>query len=223
MGVVMEVDEAVEEFSVGGLESFDIEIVGVVPLMCHNVRMASPFDPFTRALKKITAKKKNQTDDDRIMASKVEFFGGMYWLNDGGFAEDSEVGAKDFNCDTPIMPGANIEACIRDGAKVTRSGQNAIAGISVPEDSPIIYSGPKGGEELWASGKFADTRSVKIQKNVIDRTRPIFRQWSLKFTVYYDTEVIANEDTVRGFIREAGRIKGIGDYHPRFGRFRIAE
>jgi hypothetical protein len=42
----------------------------------------------------------------------------------------------------------------------------------------------------------------------------------LEFTIKYDAERIG-KDTLKQILEEAGATKGIGDYRPKFGRFKV--
>jgi hypothetical protein len=48
----------------------------------------------------------------------------------------------------------------------------------------------------------------------------MFRQWELDFTVHYLPDIL-NDAQVREAMVTAGRIIGLGDYRPKFGRFDV--
>ena len=72
-------------------------------------------------------------------------------------------------------------------------------------------------------GKFEiDKRPVVINRARIIRCRPRFDKWSLKFTMMVQEEQLPIE-VLQEILEYAGRYIGVGDYRPRFGRFRIVE
>ncbi len=67
-----------------------------------------------------------------------------------------------------------------------------------------------------------DVRPVVIQRNRVVKGRPKFNKWELSFTISYDEKRIKKE-RIAEILDEAGAAKGIGDYRPKFGRFKVVE
>jgi hypothetical protein len=110
---------------------------GTAPLLCHNIRLADPFDPIVRAIKEISGKRK-KTDEDLQRMERLEFEGGLY-LDENG----------------PTMPGASIEKCLVEGARVTKQGKQVERGLIVTEmEIPLQYDGPRDVEGLWDDPQF---------------------------------------------------------------------
>jgi hypothetical protein len=201
-----------------GLKQLTFRIKGVAPLITHNGRLSDPLDPVSVALSKaVKDQKKRKTDDMLVEVSRVEFLGGLYIGDDGG----------------PCIPGEVMEACIRTGAKATKEGKSVQAGLICDGNFPIIYQGPRDPDKLWAEGHkesdagpmdgrlFVDRRRVRVGQAAVMRTRPIFREWELKFSVYYDPGLI-NRGSLVDFVNAAGR-SGLCENRPRFGRFEVVE
>ena len=55
-------------------------LTGVAPLMMHNGRLSDPLDPWAKAMKKVTEKKK-KTEADYEELSRLEFLGSLYLLD----------------------------------------------------------------------------------------------------------------------------------------------
>lgn len=185
------------------LQTLSFRLTGISPLLMHNDRLADPLDEFAREMKKITSKKK-KTDEDHEALARLEFLGGLYY-RDGVY-----------------MPLRCIEATIRDAAKMTKRGkdvQRAITAIGIDEErARFIYAGPKDAEALF-NQKFYDRRTVRVQMARNMRTRPKFNTgWQVEFDLAYDEEIF-NEDTVIDVVDTAGRLVGLCDYRPRYGRF----
>lgn len=180
-----------------------VQATGTRPLLMHNVRLASPLDPYAKQIKEISAKR-NKTEDDREAIAKIEFQGGLYF--------DENLG--------PYIPGTMILACLNDGAKVTRSGKKVERGVEPSElINPLAYIGPRTREGLWENPDFVDVRSVKVVTARVDRTRPIFREWQLDFDLYVDPDILSFDEVSR-IVDDAGRLSGIGDYRKMYGRFK---
>lgn len=177
---------------------------GTRPLLMHNVRLASPLNPYAKQLKALNAKR-NKTDEDRLAIARVEFEGSLYF--------DEEIG--------PYIPGPNLLASLIEGGRLTKAGKKIERGVNVDDlVMPLIYRGPRDVESLWGGGEseFVDMRTVVVQRNKVDRCRPIFRQWAFEADILLDPAVI-DLDEFTEVARNAGAMAGIGDYRRMYGRF----
>jgi hypothetical protein len=91
-----------------------------------------------------------------------------------------------------------------------------------PEEEYAVICNGKGKPATKYS---IDTRRAVVQRNGVLRSRARFElPWSLTFTLIYD-EAIANPETMRDILHDAGNRIGIGDYRPArwgwFGRFEV--
>lgn len=69
---------------------------------------------------------------------------------------------------------------------------------------------------------YLDKRRVTIQRNGINRVRPAMRAgWSATFDVMILLPEYIDRNTIRETIESAGRLCGVGDFRPTFGRFGI--
>jgi hypothetical protein len=191
-------------------ETIRATIKGVVPTILCNGQAADPLNPFCKDLKKISSKK-NKTEDDHRALAKTEFFSCMY------------VDEKD----QPCWPSDNIESMIIKAAAKQRKGTDAKAGVFVDGHAPIIYEGPKTPKGLWSYKKMENNpfvlRSlVSVNRSRVVRTRPIFRDWSLKFDVHYLTDMFDKEQVIH-IIETAGRVIGLSDWRPKYGRFQLVD
>ena len=201
-----------------GYKELTFHIKGIVPLVLHNGLLSDPLDPRSTALKKaVKANAKTKTEETAVEMSRMEFLGGLYVDDDGA----------------PCIPGEVMEACIRTGAKQTKDGKAVQAGLFADGNFPIIYQGPKDADGLWddrgkgkheglmAGRRFVDRRRCRVGQAAVMRTRPIFREWELIFTVSFDPQLL-NKDNVIDFVKAAGRC-GLCEMRPRFGRFEVVE
>ena len=179
-----------------------LHIKGVSPLILHNGNLANPINPLVIEMKKISSKRK-KTDADHSELARLEWLGSLYIKN--GII---------------VVPGELIEAVAIDGAKKKRQGPQAKVGIFVEEPTDLIYDGPKDPNELINDENFRITAGVVISRSRIMRTRPIFYKWELKPIVTYEDSVV-DLNVVLDFFESAGRLCGMGDWRPKFGRFEI--
>ena len=113
-------------------------------------------------------------------------------------------------------PSTWIEACLREAAKDFKQGKrtyrNTILSSVFCEQEKIPLH-KKTYDEV-------DIRPVVIQRNRIVKGRPKFNTWELEFVLNYD-ETRIKKDILKQILEEAGATKGIGDYRPKFGRFKV--
>lgn len=183
-------------------QTLRFRLSSVSPLVVHNGQLADPLNPIAKAMRKVS-QKRAKTEADFEELARLEFLGGLY-LHDG----------------EPCIPGTLIEATLTEAAKKNRRGQQAKAGLLSDGMFPLQYEGPRNPDELWADQKFRLVAGVKVQRNRIMRTRPIFRDWSCEVSVDFLPDQL-NPGEVEEMFRTAGAIVGIGDWRPKFGRFTV--
>jgi hypothetical protein len=184
-----------------------LEVTGTSPLLMHNSRLADPLDPIVKAVKSISGKRIKTEADHEAMA-RLEFEGGLYL--------DDQLG--------PVVPGANIERSLVEGARITKSGKKIERGLFVLDPYvQLIYNGPRTAAELWDKG-FISRLSVGVTTNRVMRTRPQFTEWALQAEAEVDAFVL-NPTDLQAIAETAGRMVGIGDYRPgkggSYGRYSV--
>lgn len=185
-------------------ENVKVKIVGVSALIMHNGQTASPLNEFAKRLKEITAVRK-KTDEHIQQISEIEFHAGLY-LNEQGRV---------------IIPGEVMEATIVNGAKKFKLGKHFKAGLMVPEDILLKYEGPKDLAKLLKDERLYLRKIVKIGMAKVLRTRPIFHvPWSIEFNVSFLPDILKMEEIKQAMIA-AGRVVGLCDWRPRYGRFEV--
>lgn len=184
-----------------------IRIEGVAPLIMHSLQGLDPQNPLTRRAKEINAKRTKKTDADLEELVEIDFMQGCYYSKDPGF----------------YIPAPNVLACIRDGAKAERKGKNVESGFVVlGEKIPLILpmNEPQTPDGRFKAGLF-NQAGVRVSQARVLRTRPIFHDWAMEFQALMDTGVLNGQDLQRAIVT-AGLRKGLGDWRPAFGRFRLA-
>jgi hypothetical protein len=167
---------------------------GLTPLVMTNVRMANPYDVFSQKYKEITdIKAKDRTEEQMGLAFRIQWEGYQY--------RDDKLG--------PILPGDNIEACLKEGGRKLKLGKRIAEALTVEESCvKLEYAGPREAEAMWNAKKFANVGMVGKQgsgKRPI--CRPIFNPaWSAEFTVLLDD---LKEDDILRAAQMAGRFSGL--------------
>lgn len=150
-----------------------------------------------------------------IPTPEVEAEGGLYRLEDGGFA----------------LPGFAFRNSILAAAMKWKKPKSRVsliydmASLMVLEELvPLIND---DGSRI-SSYQIHTMRAV-IQGNGILRSRPKFPQWGAQFTIEYDEELGVSPDLIRDIATDAGKRIGVGDYRPQkikglpgpFGRYAV--
>jgi len=187
------------------MQELAFHIRGLAPLIVHNGQLADPINKWTIAIAEISGKRKKTIADHQELARR-EWFGGLY-LNDQN---------------QPIIPAANLESMLRKAGTKTKDGKNVLQGLRVPHDALIIYKGPRDLDKMWEGGEFSNRATVGINRSKVIRTRPMWKEWELKFAVIYDEDIL-NSSQVRSFVETAGLYIGLGEWGPKYGRFEMVQ
>lgn len=183
-------------------EFVSLRLIGVRPLLMHCGRLSDPLDPIARDLARITGKRPKTASDHQEIA-RIEWFGGL-WLDQG----------------VPCIPSEAIEAAFVAGARMQRRGRQAAAGIQIDEPARLFYDGPQDIEELWKQPRFRLRVPVRIGAARTMRTRPRFDTWNIEFTASYLPSLLSRSLIIDIFTA-SGFACGLGDWRPKFGRFRV--
>jgi hypothetical protein len=77
------------------------------------------------------------------------------------------------------------------------------------------------GVDKW---DYLDRRRVTVQRAGINRTRPAMKAgWRAEFSLMVTLPEYIDRNTLREVIESAGRLIGVGDFRPTFGRFGIVQ
>ena len=176
-------------------------IVGLSPLLCN-----SPQSMFAAAGAKAAKGKQIPTP-----AEEAEL--GTYRNEDGSFMFPV-IGPRN----ALLVASKNYKAKGKRGSVF-----GDLAHIQPETEYAAILNGDGGPAKSYTK----DTRRVVVQRNGVLRTRPRFENWSLRFGLLYDSELIKDPETLRVIMDDAGNRIGIGDYRPAkwgwFGRFKVKE
>lgn len=71
---------------------------------------------------------------------------------------------------------------------------------------------------------YLDKRRVCIQRNAITRSRPAMAEgWKAKFVLQINLPEYVDQQLLNATIQQAGKLIGLGDFRPSFGRFVVTQ
>ena len=188
------------------IQVYKVEIEGLTPILMHNGQLSDPFNYYTKELKKLTSKR-TKTEDDQLQMMRVEWDGGLYLDGKGKVA----------------MPADSILAMIQGGARKFKLGKQVAPGVFTTEDFyEFEHDGPKSLDKLYADRQYVFRKRVKVGQAAVMRTRARFPKWTCKFELELVADILNPEDLKR-ILDTAGRVVGLGDWRPRYGRFNVTK
>ncbi|WP_170837263.1 hypothetical protein [Actinopolyspora xinjiangensis] len=117
------------------------------------------------------------------------------------------------------LPGQNLERCLRDSATITKDDEEIERGVFIDTELNLLeYDGPRDMHALWQDKDFVHRQPSKVGMNRVMRVRPVSRRWSFFAEGLYDPNVVNLGELAR-IADTAGRLIGLGDWPPRYGRF----
>lgn len=180
--------------------------VGGDKILLHNGQTADPLNKYAKAMKEITSDRAlKKTDEGIVSLMKIEYEAGLY------------LNAKK----QVIIPSRVLEANIAEGARKTKEGKSALAGMFVDSDAVLEYAGgPLTVKQLLESEEHRLTVGVGVNNSRIMRTRPLFTDWKATFEVSVLAEM-AGSTALKTWLTNAGKFIGLCDYRPRYGRYEV--
>lgn len=130
-----------------------------------------------------------------------------------------------------IVPILAIRACVLNASSAYRAGRQSMKSIL----AGYTEFGPEEPELLDSKGKpmkkyEIDRRAVVVQRARIIRSRPLVREWKLRFEITYNEEILggpSNLDKIRKIIEESGNRIGLLDHRPQKygmnGKFKVTK
>ena len=175
-------------------------------LIMHNGQTADPLNKYAKALKEVTGdRQRKKTDEGIIEMGRIECEAGLY------------LNAKK----QVILPTRVLEAHIAEGARKTKEGKQALAGMFVDTDGVLAYAGgPLSVAQILDSPEHQLRLSVVVGQAKVMRVRPFFKTWSASFQVSILEEMVTLS-MLKTWLTNGGNFVGIGDYRPRYGRYEV--
>jgi hypothetical protein len=121
------------------------------------------------------------------------------------------------------IPGEYLRGSVVNAAKFRQDPRSPRKSAMDLFKAAIVVTTPLAtlGVGTW---DYLDKRRVTIQRNGINRTRPAMRAgWEATFDLMCVLPEYVDTNTLRETIESAGRLIGMGDFRPTFGRFGIVK
>lgn len=121
------------------------------------------------------------------------------------------------------IPGEYLRGAIINAAKFRQDPRSPRKSAMDLFKAAIVVTTPLAslGAETW---DYLDRRRVTIQRAGVNRTRPAMKAgWEATFDLMILLPEYIDRNTLRETIESAGRLIGIGDFRPTFGRFGIVK
>lgn len=119
------------------------------------------------------------------------------------------------------IPGEYLRGSIINAAKFRQDPRSPRKSAMDLFKAAIVVTTPLAplGTKTW---DYLDKRRVTIQRAGINRTRPAMRAgWEATFDLMIVLPEYVDHNMLRETIESAGRLIGMGDFRPTFGRFGI--
>lgn len=172
----------------------EVEITGACPMLFHRWS-CEDVEIKSKAAKNSKAKKTDNVESYVWRNPKGEL------CVPGEYLRQSIIHAAKFKQD-PRSPRKSAMDLFKAGTLVT------------PELASL-------GTKDW---DFLDKRRVTIQRNGITRTRPaMMAGWHAKFQIEILLPEYIDEQLLQEVVANAGRLIGVGDFRPTYGRFNISK
>jgi len=180
---------------------------GVRPLLMYNGMMADPSYKWTKAAKEISGKKDWRENEDLVdQFNRAHWMGALYLDDDGNV----------------VIPSDNIERTVQiaSGQVKKNSGKVVAAAVMcVEHEAKLRYEGPKDIEKMYKNHAFTLRKMVVIGRVRVPSIRPMFPTgWSIEFSLEYMKDAV-NKDHLIASCSRAGKMVGLCDWRPKFGRF----
>ncbi|HEY2596969.1 MAG TPA: hypothetical protein VGJ79_00660 [Candidatus Dormibacteraeota bacterium] len=119
------------------------------------------------------------------------------------------------------LPGEYLRQAIINAAKYKQDPRSPRKSAMDLTKAAVISLTPLAslGTDAW---DYLDKRRVVVQRNAVTRVRPAMRVgWEAKIVLMCNLPEYIGEDFLRQLLDDAGRLIGVGDFRPTYGRFSV--
>lgn len=189
------------------IRQINISVSGVNPLLQNNPQTVDRFNPYTRTMAKINAKKTRRTDEDYRDLQNLEVRAKIFW--------DDDIGI--------YVPSSWLMAAIASTSfkKAKVSKADVRGSVFATEDRiPLKYRDQakvKTPDDIVGNPDFRINLTLKQGQVRVVKAAPIFHQWSFKTALEFDDNLI-DAESLQDIIKHAAMYGGFGDFRPTFGR-----
>lgn len=190
------------------IRTLRVTVEGISPLLLNNPQTVDRFNPFSKAMARINAKKTKRTDDDYLELRNIEMRSKIYW-------DDAIKGI--------YIPSTWVTAAIaKNSFKVCKVSKEGIRGaVFANEDRlPLVYRDMKKvktPEDIVGNETFRLMMTLKQGQVRVCKAVPIFHDWSFSCGIDFDDKEI-DPDSLEHTLQHAAKYGGFGDFRPTFGR-----
>lgn len=189
------------------IRAANVKVIGINPLLLNNPQTVDRFNPYTRAMAQINAKKTRRTDDDYRELKDIEIRAKIYWDDSLGIYVpstwlSSAIASASFK--TIKISKADVRGSVfttADKLKLTYRNQDKV----------------KAPDDIVKNGEFRKDLTLKQGQVRVVKAVPIFHDWSFETEIEYDDKVI-DPSSLEQVIKHAASYGGFGDFRPTYGR-----
>lgn len=188
-------------------------------MIFHNIVLANPLSPIAKQMRELTSKR-SKTDTDYQLIADFEWVAGWYYKDDEVEIQVNKNGNSIIvgNHGAPVIPDRIMDAVIVNGAKKNKLGMQFKSGVFVDGDAELIIEPQKNLMEMLKDKNFRLTTMETVARMKIPRTRPYLKKWKARFLLNYDDSIV-NSAQIEQALEMAGRLVGICERRPKYGRF----
>lgn len=189
------------------IQSLTATITGVSPLLQNNPQTVDRFNPYSRAMARINAKKTKRTDDDYLELRDIEVRAKLYF--------DDDLGV--------FVPSTWMTSAICGSSfRVAKTGKGDIraAVFAAERKLKLNYENigkVKTPDDIVGNAFFRHSMALKQGQVRVMKAMPIFHKWSFSCALEFDDTII-DAQTLEQIIVHSAKYGGYGDFRPTFGR-----
>lgn len=121
------------------------------------------------------------------------------------------------------IPGEYVRQSVIHAAKYEqdpRSPRKSMMDLMKAALVSLTELAPTGFKEA----NYIDKRRVVIQRNAVTRSRPALKEgWKARFILMVNLPEYVPQEKLNYLLQQAGRIIGLADFRPSFGRFNVTQ
>jgi hypothetical protein len=189
------------------MQQAKVKVTGINPLLQNNPQTVDRFNPYTKRMAQINAKKTRRTDDDYRELQDIEVRSKIYF--------DDKLGI--------YVPGSWVSAALAAASfKVAKISKAEVRGsVFMTEDRiRLNYENSnlvKDPDDIVKNPQFRIAMTLKQGQVRVVKAVPIFHKWGFETVIEFDDKTI-DPDSIARIIEHSAKYGGFGDFRPTFGR-----
>lgn len=201
------------------MKTMKVKWTGLRPLLMTNpqtIQASNPYAVRSRELSNAMKAARKKADENKMqeiemLSMRLDWEASAYW----------DDRARKF-----FLPDTSVLGAIRAGAMVARRGKDIETAVIMLETEAIIENktNHKTLDAYYEDKQFVLSCPCKVPPKtgaLVWKSRCMMpTAWSVTFTLEYDENLIADK-TLMQSMEDAGMLKGVGGWRPKFGRFLV--